>query len=115
MSLEQITKMIEKVSKDKDFASEFSKVYHGGQDFSEVVIFGKNNGFEFTEEECKQIYDAVDSQLEDELSDDDLEKVAGGIATATVLAVTAVAAGLGAVGGAVAGGGASAAVVMAVK
>lgn len=99
MSVEQIAEMLDKVSKDSDFAAKFSEVYSGGEDFSGVVVFGRENGFEFTEQECKKLYDAIDANLDDELSDDDLEKVAGGVTTSTAAVVTAaVGAAVGAVG-----------------
>lgn len=87
MSVEKVAEMLKKVSEDKGFAEKFSKVYDGGEDFTAVVAFGKENGFEFTAEDCKQVYEAIDDQMDDELSDDDLENVAGGIVSSTAAAV----------------------------
>ena len=104
MSKEDIKRFIVLVGDDEELAE---KVKVAGTDVGEVIRLGKENGLEFTAEDMKALHDET-AKSGVELSDEDLEKVAGGFVTST--AVVAVASVVGAAAAAV---GAAAAVVRA--
>ena len=77
---------LEKVSKDEDLAR---KLEEAGTDVNEIISLGKENGCEFTADNLMALQNlTVKSDVE--LSDKELEKVAGGFVTA----VAAVCAGI---------------------
>ena len=104
MSKEDIKRFIVLVGDDEELAE---KVKVAGTDVGEVIRLGKENGLEFTAGDMKALHDET-AKSGVELSDEDLEKVAGGFVTST--AVVAVASVVGAAAAAV---GAAAAVVRA--
>ena len=83
MSVEAVKGFIEKIGGDEALAEKFKAA---GTDVDEVIRLGKENGFEFTAQDMKAVHDEM-SQSGTELSDEDLEKVAGGFVTSTVAAV----------------------------
>lgn len=85
MSKEDVKKFIERVGDDPELTE---KVKSAGTDVDEVIRLGKENGFDFTAEDMKAAYEEI-SQSGTELSDEDLEKVAGGFVTATAVMVVA--------------------------
>jgi len=66
MSAESVKLFVEKIKTDEEFA----KKLKGFEDASARKAFVKEAGFDFTDEEVKQI--------QGELSDEDLDAVAGG-------------------------------------
>jgi len=85
MSVEAVKGFIEKVGQDEELAE---KVKEAGTDVNEIIRLGKENGFEFTAEDMKALHDET-AKSGEELSDEDLEKVAGGFVTSTAVAVVA--------------------------
>ncbi|MEN6463491.1 MAG: Nif11-like leader peptide family natural product precursor [Syntrophomonas sp.] len=67
MSVEAAKKFIEKVKSDEDFKAQLSAIKNA----EERMAFAKNAGFDFTGEEIKEAAGG-------ELSDGDLDAVAGG-------------------------------------
>ena len=83
MSVEAVKGFIEKIGGDEVLAEKFKTA---GVDVNAVIALGKENGFEFTAQDMKTVHDEM-SQSGTELSDEDLEKVAGGFVTSTVAGV----------------------------
>ncbi len=90
MSTESLKQFIQKLGTDDALAGKFKGI---SADPNAVIALGKEQGYEFTAEDMK----ALKEQQGDELSDQELENVAGGFVTATAVAVGAavVAAGAG--------------------
>jgi len=84
---------MEEISKDEALAG---KVKEAGTDINAVINLGKEKGCEFTAQDLKDVHDEM-GKTGEELSDEDLEKVAGGFVTATAAAV------VGAIVGAIVG------------
>lgn len=81
MSKEAIKKFQEEAKSNKDLQEQ---IVEAGSDVDKIVSIANNAGFSFTKEELLQFSEEAKSQL----SDDDLDKVAGGSgATVTVTAV----------------------------
>ena len=79
---------LEKVSTDKKLAR---KVEEAGTDVDEIIRLGKENGCEFTADKLMALQNlTVKSDVE--LSDEELEKVAGGFVTLGVALVATIAA-----------------------
>ena len=87
MSVEAVKGFIEKIGRDEALAE---KVKDAGVDVSEIIALGKENGFEFTAENLKTVHEEMNKSGA-ELSDEDLEKVAGGFVMATVVVASAAA------------------------
>ena len=91
---EGLQALLEKVSTDEELAR---KLEEAGTDVNEIIRLGKENGCEFTADNLMALQNlTVKSDVE--LSDEELEKVAGGFVTAFVgglMVGVAVAAGAG--------------------
>jgi len=74
MSKEAVRLFIEKVEQDEKLQSQVLAAFETNQNVSGL---GRQQGFEFTEEEGYEVWEEV--QGEDELSDFALELVAGGL------------------------------------
>ena len=83
MSKEDVKRFIVLVGGDDELAE---KVKAAGTDVGEVIRLGKENGLEFTAEDMKALHDET-AKSGVELSDEDLEKVAGGFVTSTAVLV----------------------------
>lgn len=81
MSKEAIKKFQEEAKSNKDLQD---KIIEAGSDLDQIVSIAGNAGFDFTKEELVQLSEEAKSQL----SDDDLDKVAGGSGKATAVTVT---------------------------
>ena len=99
MSVETVKKFMQEISKDETLAE---KVKEAGTDVNAVISLGKEKDCEFTAQDLKDFHDEL-GKADEELSDEDLEKVAGGFVTATAAAVVGAVAGSVAAGAAVAG------------
>ena len=82
MSVEALKEFLGKVGKDETLSE---KVKTAGTDGNALIGLGKEIGLEFTAEDMK----ALKAQQGEELSDEELENVAGGFVTATAVSVAA--------------------------
>lgn len=81
MSVEEIKRFQQNLKDDKDLQKKLVDV---GSDIDKIVEFAKSNGYDFSKSEI----DALSNRKKSgELSDDDLEKVAGGAVVSVVLGV----------------------------
>lgn len=101
MSVESLKAFGNKITEDEDLKKKAQD--RGLDNVDEMVALAQENGFDVTREDYKKLAEEVKSS--EELTDDDLEQVAGGLAT-TLAAGAAVGA---AAGGALVAGGAVAA------
>ena len=99
MSVENFKQFVTSVSGDEELAA---KVKEAGTDVDKIIALGKEKGLEFTAEDIKAAHEEAAGSSE-ELSDEDLEKVAGGFVTTTAAAVTSVDGAVAGVVGATAG------------
>ena len=83
MSVEELKRFSEAVKKDKAMQEELKKV---GKDEAAVVAFAKGKGYDFTADELK----AQAKAAKGELSEDQLDKVAGGVDTTVVVVAVAI-------------------------
>jgi len=82
MSVENFRKFVVMTGQDKDLEE---KVKAAGTDVNALIDLGKGKGCEFTAQDMK---DAYDQEVGDkELSDEELENVAGGFVSATAAVV----------------------------
>ncbi len=97
MGVESLKQFIQKLGTDDALAGKFKGV---STDPNAVIALGKEHGYEFSAEDMRDLK----KQQGEELSDKELENVAGGFVTATAAIVAAgvVVAGVGVVGGAAA-------------
>ena len=85
MSQEAVKEFLKKVGEDEELTE---KVKEAGTDVNELIRLGKECGCEFTPEDMKLAHEEHTKRGE-ELSDEDLEKVAGGFVTSVAAAVAA--------------------------
>jgi len=98
MSQEAVKEFFKKIGEDEELTE---KVKEAGTNVNELIRLGMECGCEFTPEDLKFVHEEL-TKSGDELSDEDLEKVAGGFVTAAVAAaMAAVASGAAAVASAV--------------
>jgi len=81
MSIENVESFFKKIGGDQSLAE---KVKEAGTDLSAFIKLGKENGCDFTGEDLKDYNEKAGIKVEEELSDDQLEKVAGGIGLPTI-------------------------------
>lgn len=101
MSVESLKAFGNKITEDEELKKKAQD--RGLENVDEMVALAQENGFDVTREDYKQLAEELKSS--EELTDDDLEKVAGGFATAVAVGVAVGAA----AGGALVAGGAVAA------
>ena len=92
MSVDALKQFMDSVGKDDELSA---KVKEAGTDADKLIELGKEKNFEFTRQDMKDMNDQMGTSTE-ELSDEDLEKVAGGFVTATAVIVAASVASAGA-------------------
>jgi len=80
MSVENVKKFMELVLKDKDLQQELTKA---GTDMPKIIALGAKKGLTFTPEDVKTVWEETGG----ELSEEQLEKVAGGFVTTTAALV----------------------------
>jgi predicted ribosomally synthesized peptide with nif11-like leader len=88
MSLDALKDFGKKVMEDADLKAKAKKV--GMENVDGIIALAKENGFDISKEDF--IAAAKEAQSSDELNEDDLEKIAGGVATSTAAAAVGVAA-----------------------
>jgi predicted ribosomally synthesized peptide with nif11-like leader len=85
MSQDQAKKFLEQLNEDKELQQKYQACFSAEGESTQATVEGviakvvkvaKENGFEFSETEAMTIYS--DSEKEEELSEEDLEQVAGG-------------------------------------
>jgi predicted ribosomally synthesized peptide with nif11-like leader len=109
MSIEDFKKFGQMCADDEVVRAKAKDI--GLEDIDGLAAYGRELGLKFTVNDLKQMAEEA-GLMEEELSEDQLEKVAGGVATGTVAAVCAVVgagAGVVSAGAAVAGVGIAAA------
>jgi len=85
MSVENAAKFLNLVSEDKGLEEKL-----GSASGDEVLEMAKSKGLDMTMDEFKQVIDVTKAlKPGEELSEEDLEQVAGGFAICTAIAVTA--------------------------
>ncbi len=89
MSVESLKQFIQKLGTDDALAGKFKGV---SADPNAVIALGKEYNYEFTAEDMRDLK----KQQGEELSDKELENVAGGFVTATAVVVGAAVVGAGA-------------------
>ena len=92
MSATAVQDFLAKVSEDKELQGEVAKAMETDNDREAVTVLAQSKGYEFTTDELGQEIQARQAELQrrqaaGELSDEELEAVAGG-ATPSVVAVT---------------------------
>jgi len=97
MSIEAIKEEGKKCREDGEMKKKAEEIGMGDTDA--LIAYGKEKGFDFSKDDMTAL--GKETQAEGELSEGDLEQVAGGIVTSTAAAVVGACAG---VGSAVAGG-----------
>lgn len=99
MSIDALKEFTKAVVTNETYQEKAKKI--GLNDIDGLVKFGKELGYEFSLEDLQAYANETGSQ-KDELSEEDLELVAGGVATTTALAVVtgfaAVVSAVGAIG-----------------
>ena len=85
MSIEDVKGFFVAITKDPVLAE---KVKEAGTDLDAILKLGKENGYEFTPEDLIAVHDEM-GEVGEELSDEQLEQVAGGFVSATAAAVVA--------------------------
>jgi len=97
MSVEALKEFGKKCLEDGEMKDKVKEI--GLKNMGSIMSYAKEKGFDFNEDDMKAL--GKETQAEGELSESDLEQVAGGIVTSTAAAVVGIAAGAA---GAVAGG-----------
>lgn len=94
MSLENVSELMKRLSEDSQLKQEFDKSIagkEGKEGAAAAVEFARNHGCEFSIEECLQARSALEQQsvkdgaVQDELSEEQLDAVAGGLSQPTLL------------------------------
>ena len=83
MSIKDFKKFVNLVSKDKVLAN---KVREAGTDPEKIISLGKEKNLSFSRKDMKAAHDEIATPNK-ELSEEDLEKVAGGFVTSTAVAL----------------------------
>ena len=93
MTISAVQEFLTKVGEDQSLQAELTQALEGGNERQAVTKLGQSKGYEFSSEELMAEIQKRQAAAEqaDQLSDDDLEEVAGGVTPAT-LAVASVAA-----------------------
>jgi predicted ribosomally synthesized peptide with nif11-like leader len=97
MSVEHLKKYGQKCAEDEHIRARAKEI--GQQDIEGQIAYGKSLGLEFSREDFGALAREIGLEREDELNEEDLKKVAGGIVTITLAvgaATVAVGAALGA-------------------
>jgi len=75
---------IERLQSDEEFAEEvslaFKQKYEAGEDYKAIIGIASDRGYELTEEEVDEMYDNAS-----ELSEEELQKVAGGTSPGCIM------------------------------
>lgn len=96
MSVEHLKAYGKKIAEDEEVKKRAKDI--GLNDLDGQIAYGKELGFEFTVDDMRALAEEV-GVTEDELSEEQLERIAGGAATTTAVVVGATAAtAVGAVG-----------------
>ncbi len=97
MSIEDAKEFGKKIAEDETVRNRAKEI---GFNIEDIIAYAKELGLDFNEEDLKALAEEAGFK-EDELTEEQLEKIAGGIATVTVAGL----AGTAAICGAVIGGG----------
>ena len=101
MTIEAVNQFLTKVNEDKNLQAEVSQAVESENKTQAVASLAAKHGYEFTPEELgSQVEQVMEAQKESELSEAELEAVAGGACTPTVPIVAATITAGGAVGAA---------------
>lgn len=92
MSVEDLKKYGQMAAENEEVREKAKSI--GLQDIDGQIAYAKTLGLEFTKEDMEALSKEVGAGQSDELSEEDLEKVAGGAVTTTGAAVAGMAAGV---------------------
>ena len=93
MSSSDVKAFLEKVNSDPALVAKAKAI--GTSDYEKILVFAKELGFSFSEQELMdQLSDSIGESSE--LSENDLDSVAGGTVSATAASVVGAAVGVGA-------------------
>jgi predicted ribosomally synthesized peptide with nif11-like leader len=82
MPVEEIKKFQKKANQTKKMQEELIKI---GDNVAKIAEYANKNGFSFTQQELQTAIDEKKaSQTDETLNDEDLEKVAGGVAVSVL-------------------------------
>jgi predicted ribosomally synthesized peptide with nif11-like leader len=87
MSVENLKKYGEKCAKDEKVRARAKEI--GLQDIDGQIAYGKSLGLEFSREDFEALAKEAGIEGKEELSEEDLKKVAGGFVSTTALVVGA--------------------------
>lgn len=82
--MKKIKELYEKVAGDSALQAKFTEIMKGAEEAGEVVTgeklvaFAKEAGYDVTIEECREFFMALAEKAEGEISDTELDMVAGG-------------------------------------
>ncbi len=85
MSVEDLKEFGKKIAENEEIKNRAKEI---GLDPKGIIAYGKELGLKFDEEDMKTLSAEADV-TEEELSEEELEKIAGGLATTTILAAGA--------------------------
>jgi predicted ribosomally synthesized peptide with nif11-like leader len=88
MSVENLKKYGELCAKDTEVRKKAKEI--GIEDLDGQIAYGKSLGLEFSREDFAALAKEAGMDGKNELSEEDLKKVAGGFATTTAIAVSVV-------------------------
>lgn len=93
MSTEAVNQFLQKVSQDAQLQEELAAALQSENRLDAVTQLAASNGYEFAPEEIKQEFENQESefaarQQAGELSDEELEAVAGGATPSVVVSIT---------------------------
>ena len=94
MSIEAVNQFLTKVSQDQQLQAEVDRVIETGNARQAVTQLGTKHGYQFTPEELASQFQNYQSELKtqaasNELSEEELEAVAGGFCTPAIAIATA--------------------------
>lgn len=95
MSTTAVNEFLQRVIEDQSLQAELVQAMQAPNDREVVTQLGNQNGFEFTSDELwaevqKRQQDFESRQAAGELSDEELEAIAGGLSPAVVIAITGI-------------------------
>ncbi len=93
MSVEDLKEFGKKIAENEEIKNRAKEI---GLDPKGIIAYGKELGLKFDEEDMKTL-SAEAGLTEEELSEEELEKIAGGIATVTLAGGAIIVGGLGSV------------------
>lgn len=95
MSIETVNQFLTKVSQDEKLQTELSQAVKEQESATAAVELADQHGYKFTPEEFEQQIQKMQKAQDGELSEEELETVAGGLAPLAVAALGSLLGGIG--------------------